>query len=516
MSERVLVGAGVGTGVSIAPAFILRTERYVPWDSEAAGSHKGLVAIRSALSDVAQEIDIARSESESDSADILDALKLVLADESLMEGIKVRLADGANSQRAVIGAFRAAAESLAQLGAYFAERSNDITELGERVIDRLTGKEDLIWPTEPFVLVTDNLGPLEMVKLQKSSIVGLVSSLGSPTSHTSILARGMNLPTVVSVSGTEFIQAGDQLIVDSSSGQVLVRPDQSELEQYSKAAVASQPEQAISIEGLDLPVKLYANLGSSSEGAAAIAFGAQGVGLFRTELLFLGEKVAPSLEAQVLEYSRLLDQFPDQVVIVRVLDLDTDKPLPFLKLTETGKYANRGFQALLANPEALQTQLTALSLASQKHPKAKLWVMAPMVSTAEQAVEFVSMAREAGLETVGVMIEVPEVCEPDVLQRIVSSVDFLSIGTNDLTQYTLNHDRMDSPLPVSEVRSPKVLELIERVSKECVKAGKPIGICGEAASDPVSAKLFIDFGVTSLSASPALLPSLAKELSHQL
>jgi phosphotransferase system enzyme I (PtsI) len=515
VSERVLVGAGVGTGVSIAPAFIFRTERYVPWDSEAAGSSRGLVAIRSALTEVSNEIDEAREETDGDSAEILDALKLVLEDQSLMESIKVRLADGANTQRAVMGAFKVAAETLAQLGEYFAERSNDITELGQRVIDKLTGKEDLLWPTEPFVLVTDNLGPLEMVKLQKSSIVGLVSSLGSPTSHTSILARGMNLPTVVSVSGTEFIQSGDQLIVDSSSGQVLLKPDQSELQQYSKAAEESQPEVGLSIESLDLPVKLYANLGSSSEGDAAIAFGAQGVGLFRTELLFLGEKIAPSLETQVLEYSRLLQQFPDQVVIVRVLDLDTDKPLPFLKLTETGKYANRGFQALLANPEALKTQLTALSLASQKYPSAKLWVMAPMVSTAEQASEFVSMAKELGLETVGVMIEVPEVCEPEVLKKIVGVVDFLSIGTNDLTQYTLNHDRMDSPLPVSEVRSPEVLKLIQRVATACVEAELPLGICGEAASDPVSAKLFIDYGVTSLSASPALLPSLARELSCQ-
>ena len=515
MSERVLVGAGVGTGVSIAPAFIQRSERYVPWDSEVAGSNRGLLAIRAALTEVSLEIDKARESTDDESADILDALKLVLEDTSLLESIKVRLADGANSQRAVMGAFREAAATLAKLGEYFAERSNDITELGERVIDKLTGKEDLTWPSEPFVLVADNLGPLEMVKLQKSSIVGLVSRLGSPTSHTSILARGMNLPTVVSVSGTEFIQTGDQLIVDSSSGQVLVKPDNSELEQYSRAVEASQPEVGLVIEELNLPVELYANLGSSSEGAAALAFGAQGVGLFRTELLFLGEKSAPSLETQVLEYSRLLEQFPNQVVIVRVLDLDTDKPLPFLKLTQTGKYANRGFQALLANPEALKTQLTALSLASQKYPNAKLWVMAPMVSTADQAIEFVSMAKKLGLQTVGVMIEVPEVCEPEVLEKIVETVDFLSIGTNDLTQYTLNHDRMNSPLPVSAVRSPEVLTLIERVARACVEASKPLGICGEAASDPVSAKLFIDFGVTSLSASPALLPSLARELSRQ-
>lgn len=513
MSERILVGAGVGTGVSIAQAFILRTERYVPWDSEAAGSNRGILAIRTALVEVSTEIEKARATTDDEASEILDALKLVLEDQSLMESIKLRLADGANSQRAVIGAFKEVAETLAKLGEYFAERSNDITELGERVIDKLAGKEDLIWPKEPFVLVTDNLGPLELVKLQKSSIVGLVSSLGSPTSHTAILARGMNLPTVVSVSGTEFIQHEDQLIVDSSSGQVLVKPDETEIEQYSKAGNASQPVVGLAIEDLNLPVKLYANLGSSSEGPAAIAFGAQGVGLFRTELLFLGEKTAPSLDVQVLEYSRLLEQFPSQVVIVRVLDLDTDKPLPFLKLTETGKYANRGFQALLANPDALATQLKALSLAQQRFPDSQLWVMAPMVSTAEQAIEFVSMAKNQGLKNVGVMIEVPEVCEPVVLQKIVDAVDFLSIGTNDLTQYTLNQDRLDSPLPVSSVRSSEVLDLIERVAKLCSAAGKPLGVCGEAASDPVSAKLFIDFGVTSLSASPALLPSLARELS---
>ena len=513
MSERILVGAGVGTGVAIAPAFIFRTERYVPWDSEAAGTNRGILAIRTALVEVSTEIERARATTDDEASEILDALKLVLEDQSLMESIKLRLADGANSQRAVIGAFKEVAETLAKLGEYFAERSNDITELGERVIDKLAGKEDLIWPKEPFVLVTDNLGPLEMVKLQKSSIVGLVLSLGSPTSHTAILARGMNLPTVVSVSGTEFIQHADQLIVDSSSGQVLLKPDETEIEQYSKAGNSSQPEVGLAIEDLNLPVKLYANLGSSSEGTAAIAFGAQGVGLFRTELLFLGEKTAPALDVQVLEYSRLLEQFPNQVVIVRVLDLDTDKPLPFLKLTETGKYANRGFQALLANPDALETQLKALYLAQQRFPDSQLWVMAPMVSTAEQALEFVSMAKNQGLKNVGVMIEVPEVCEPDVLQKIVDAVDFLSIGTNDLTQYTLNQDRMDSPLPVSEVRSPEVLKLIERVARVCVAASKPLGVCGEAASDPVSARLFIDFGVTSLSASPALLPSLARQLS---
>jgi phosphotransferase system enzyme I (PtsI) len=263
----------------------------------------------------------------------------------------------------------------------------------------------------------------------------------------------------------------------------------------------------------DLPVQLYANLGSSSEAQTAREFGAQGVGLFRTELLFLGEKTAPSLEQQVLEYSRVLAEFPDQVVIVRVLDLDTDKPLPFLKLSQKGKYANRGFQALLANPVVLETQLNALAIAQRNNPETKLWVMAPMVTTVEQARVFVAMAHQLGLVNAGVMIEVPEVCQSNVLAEILEVVDFVSIGTNDLTQYTLGQDRLTSPLPVSDIRKPEVLDLIELVIRSATEHMKPVGICGEAASDPESAQLFIDYGVTSLSVSPALLPGLVERLT---
>jgi phosphotransferase system enzyme I (PtsI) len=351
-----------------------------------------------------------------------------------------------------------------------------------------------------------------MSRLQGTSIVGLITSSGSATSHTAILARAANLPTVVSVLGAELIQSGDQVVVDSSSGQVLVNPDAIETSQYEDAATKSI--NSIVLPALDLDVELYANLGSSSEADSALAFGAQGVGLFRTELLFLGAKRAPSFAQQVLEYSRLLSAFPGKRVIVRVLDLDTDKPLPFLTLSESGKYANRGFQALLANPSVLATQLEALAESSKQHPEAELWVMAPMVTNASQARQFVALANGYGLTNVGVMIEVPEVCQEDVLREIISVVDFVSIGTNDLTQYTLELDRVDSNISLSDVRRPEVLSLIERIISVANTLGKPVGICGEAASDPISAKLFIDYGVTSLSLSPALLPGLVRSLKN--
>lgn len=512
MSERVLVGAGVGTGIAIGPAFKYTTARRVSWDSDKAGSSRGLLAISAAIAQVETDLTDSAKGVDEESAGILDALRLTLSDPSLLAGIKERLADGANSQRAVAGAFAGAAKALSSLGEYFAARAADVEELGDRVIQVLSGEHETQFPNEPFVLVADSVGPIEMSRLQGTAIVGLVISSGSATSHTAILARAANLPTIVSVLGAELIKGGDQLIVDSSSGQVLVNPDELEIAQYEDAVV--KVITSVVVSGQDLGVELYANLGSSSEADSALAFGAQGVGLFRTELLFLGAKKSPSLREQVLEYSRLLSAFANKRVIARVLDLDTDKPLPFLTLTESGKYANRGFQALLANPVVLETQLEALAESSKHHPEAELWVMAPMITTSEQAKQFVSMAKGYGLTKVGVMIEVPEVCREDVLAEILSVVDFVSIGTNDLTQYTLGLDRANSAISLSDVRRPEVLTLIERVITVAKNLGKPVGICGEAASDPISAKLFIHYGVTSLSLSPALLPGLIRTLKN--
>ena len=512
MSERVLVGAGVGTGIAIGRAFKYSTTKHVPWDADKAGSSRGLLAISAALANVENDLLEASKSADEETAEILDALRLTLSDPSLIAGIKERLADGANSKRAVSGAFSGAAKALASLGEYFADRAADVEELGNRVIKVLSGEQETEFPTEPFVLVADALGPIEMSRLQSTAIVGLITNSGSATSHTAILARAANLPAIVSVLGADLIQNNDLVIVDSSSGQVLVNPDALELDQYQDAVTKSMP--TVLVASADFEVELYANLGSSSEAESALAFGAKGVGLFRTELLFLGEKQAPTLEQQILEYSRLLSAFPDKRVIVRALDLDTDKPLPFLTLTETGKYANRGFQALLSNIGVLKTQLEALAESSSRFPDTELWVMAPMVTSAEQAQEFVFLARSFGLSNAGVMIEVPEICDERVLQEIFSVVDFVSIGTNDLTQYTLDLDRTNSVIGLADVRRPEVLTLIERIIKVGRQHGKPVGICGEAASDPVSAKLFIEYGVTSLSLSPALLPGLVRALKN--
>ena len=451
MAERVLVGSGVGNGVGVGPVFRVadKAQREL---SSAIGSRHNLTAIRDAVESVAAEIEQASGRAEVDA--VMGALGMMLRDPSLVEQVKSRLADGVSADRAIRGAFAQFARSLASLGGYFAERSDDLVALAERVIDTLAGVDEVVLPTTPYVLVTDNL---------------------------------------------------------SSSGQIFVQPSVEELENYARAEDFVD-EVLAPIEPGELPVTVLANLGSSAEAEAAHRVGAQGVGLFRTELLFLGRQEPPSLAEQVLEYSRLLSQFEGQRVIVRVLDTDTDKPLPFLFTSTGGKYANRGFQVLLANRSILDTQLEALSIAQNNVPNSNLWVMAPMVITAAEANEFARAAKSHGIRNIGIMVEVPEIV--DELGEALGQIDFISIGTNDLSQYTLGKSRHGASADISDARDPKVMALITRVVEAAKVRGIPVGICGEAAADDEAAKLFVELGVDSLSASPALIPGLRETLKQ--
>jgi phosphotransferase system enzyme I (PtsI) len=324
---------------------------------------------------------------------------------------------------------------------------------------------------------------------------------------------------VVGLVGSGLIRTGSELLVDASSGQVFLDPTAERIEHYINAASLDTQAIRLTEDDREAPVTLLANLGSSFEAAGALASGAKGVGLFRTELLYLGLDHPPTKAEQVEEYSNLLRAFTGKRVLVRVLDLDFDKPLPFLKETGSGKYANRGLQVLLANQDVLETQLEALAEAQKLNPKTELWVMAPMVLSVAEAQRFASLARGAGLKSVGVMIEVPEVTESGIIEGLLEAVDFISVGTNDLTHYALGKSRhtagdgaVSGTISLAETRRPEVFGLIERVVKAAKDAGKPVGICGESASDPESAKLFIKLGVDSLSASSALLPQLKAAL----
>ncbi len=508
MAERVLVGSGVGNGVGVGPVFrvVDRSQREL---SSAIGSRHNLTAIRGAVEVVADEIEQASGRAEVDA--VMGALGMMLRDPSLVEQIKSRLADGVSADRAIRGAFAQFARSLASLGGYFAERSDDLVALAEKVIDTLVGVDEVELPTTPYVLVTDTLSPMVASKLDPAVVLAVITRTGTATSHTGIVLRSVKIPSVVGVSAIGLLTDGIDVLVDASSGQIFVEPSAEELENYARAEVF-EDEVLPPIQPGELPVTVLANLGSSAEAEAAHRVGAEGVGLFRTELLFLGRQDPPTLDEQVLEYTRLLSFFEGQRVIVRVLDTDTDKPLPFLFFAGSGKYANRGFQVLLANHSILDTQLEALSIAQNNVPNSNLWVMAPMVITAAEANEFARSAKLHGIRNIGIMVEVPELV--DALDDALEQIDFLSIGTNDLSQYTLGKNRHGVASDISDARDPKVLAVIERVLSIANARGIPVGVCGEAAADHESAKLFVEMGVDSLSASPALIPALRETLKQ--
>ena len=257
---------------------------------------------------------------------------------------------------------------------------------------------------------------------------------------------------------------------------------------------------------------LLANLGSADGAAHAVELGAEGVGLFRTEFLFLGAEKAPSIEEQQEQYTRMLQHFPGKKVVVRALDAGADKPLAFLNDAEEENPALglRGLRALRVTESILRDQLTALARADAE-TDADVWVMAPMVSTVEETRYFVGLAHDLGLKTAGVMVEVPSLAL--MADRVLVHADFASIGTNDLTQYTLAADRMlGSVAAFQDPWHPAVLRLVGEVGAAGATLGKPVGVCGEAAADPQLAVVLVGLGVTTLSMSPSALADVRAEL----
>ncbi|HMH57632.1 MAG TPA: putative PEP-binding protein, partial [Galbitalea sp.] len=317
---------------------------------------------------------------------------------------------------------------------------------------------------------------------------------------------------------TATIEDGETVIVDASTGVVTVNPTESEhsAAEATLAARASAPAipvgPGVLADGTAIP--LLANLGAVDKLDAAIEKGAEGVGLFRTEFLFLDSEKAPTVADQQASYTTLFEAFPGKKVVVRALDAGADKPLSFLndEPEENPALGLRGLRALRAHETILRDQLTAIANAANV-TSAEVWVMAPMVSTVEEARYFVGIAKELGLETAGVMVEVPAAAL--LADRILVDADFASIGTNDLTQYTLAADRLlGSVSSFQDPWHPAVLRLVGEVGRAGAALDKPVGICGEAAADPMLAVVLVGLGATSLSMSPAALADVRAELSR--
>ncbi|MCH6231394.1 phosphoenolpyruvate--protein phosphotransferase [Microbacterium sp. CFH 31415] len=523
---------GVGIGLGVAQGPVARMAEPLPAPSDAPSTMTAddeKARVTEAVAAVARELEQRGAQAGGAAQDVLEAQAMMAEDPSLADEVASRIDQGKTAEFAVFDAFASFRDQLTALGGYLGERAADLDDVAQRVIARLRGEPapGVPDPGHPFVLVAKDLAPADTALLDLDKVLALVTSEGGPTSHTAILAREKSIVAVVGAVDASGLREGETVIVDAASGVVTTDPTPDELERAQRraddrAAASSAPiTDGALADGT--PIPLLANLGKPEGAADAVALGAEGVGLFRTEFLFLSSAQAPTVEQQREAYMQLLSAFPGKKVVVRVLDAGADKPLAFLNDAheENPALGLRGIRALRASEDILREQLTALAeadAATRQTPEgpADLWVMAPMVATFEEAVYFTDLAHDYGIRTAGVMVEVPS--SALLADRILAHTDFASIGTNDLTQYTMAADRLlGSVASLQDPWHPAVLRLIREVGDAGRVHGKPVGICGEAAADPLLAVVLVGLGATSLSMAPTALADVrATLLQHSL
>ncbi|WP_422386763.1 phosphoenolpyruvate--protein phosphotransferase [Cryobacterium psychrophilum] len=471
-----------------------------------------------ALHRVAVDLTARGEQAGGTAGEVLEAQAMIAEDPTLVDDVGVRLAAGATAERAVFEAFVAFRDLLTELGGYISERAGDLDDVSRRVIASLSGvaAPGVPDPGHPFILVARDLAPADTATLDLSMVLGLVTTDGGPTSHTAILAREKSIVALVGATLAADLEEGTGVILDAANGVVIAQPTAEQLadahaRSAARAALAEAPVSPGRLAD-GSPIPLLANLGSAEGAEQAAVLGAEGVGLFRTEFLFLDSVTAPTVAEQSAQYERMLRAFHGKKVVVRALDTGADKPLAFLNNAreENPALGLRGLRALRASENILRDQLTALAQADAV-TDAELWVMAPMVATVDETKYFAGLARERGLRTAGVMVEVPSAAL--LADRILAHADFASIGTNDLTQYTLAADRMLGTVTAfQDPWNPAVLRLVGEVGAAGAALGKPVGVCGEAAADPLLAVVLVGLGATSLSMSAAALADVRAEL----
>jgi phosphoenolpyruvate-protein phosphotransferase (PTS system enzyme I) len=519
MMSQILHGIGVSPG-----AVAGRVVRLAPPPPEpSAGAtveNPQLEADRAiaALADVAKLLRGRGATVGGTAEEVLEAEAMMAEDPELQDRIAALVADGRSAARAVHEGLTGFAETLRSLGGYLGERVADLEDIRFRAIALLT---DVPMPgvpvlTTPSILVARDLAPADTAVLDPAQVLGFVTELGGPTSHTAILAKQLGIPAVVGCPGAAGLESGRQVVVDGSAGEVVVDPPETVLSSVAARAAARAAATAPTGPGRTAdgtPVALLVNVGTVADALKAAAAESEGVGLFRTEVLYLSRSTAPPVQAQVQAYRAVFEAFAGRKVVVRTLDAGADKPLPFV---HHGHEANpalgvRGLRVSRHQPELLKDQLAAIAEASTDCP-AEVWVMAPMVSTPLEAAEFVDQARGFGLRTVGAMVEVPAAALR--AERLLQSCDFVSIGTNDLAQYTMAADRMEAALAdLLDTWQPALLDLVAAVAEGGRRTGRPVGVCGEAASDPLLALVLVGLGVTSLSMAATTLPPVRRALA---
>ncbi|HEY4626235.1 MAG TPA: putative PEP-binding protein [Blastococcus sp.] len=451
------------------------------------------------------------------SAEVLAATAGLARDRGLLSAVEQRIDGGAAAEVATVQAADQFVELFTSLGGLMAERATDVRDVRDRIVADLTGQGEpgVPSPDVPSVLLADDLAPADTAGLDPTRVIGLATRLGGTTSHTAIIARQLGLPCVVAVGGLDDVPSGVTVLLDGEQGTVTIDPEPAQAQARVEAARVA----AEALSGYAGPattkdghaVQVLANVQDGAGARTAAAAHAEGVGLLRTELAFLGHAEEPSIEEQAKGYAEVFEAFAGRKVVLRTLDAGSDKPLAFATLPDEANPALgvRGLRIARRDPGILKRQLDAVAEAARETASTP-WVMAPMVATAAEAAWFAADVRGRGLVP-GVMIEVPSAALQ--ADRLLEHVDFLSIGTNDLSQYTLAADRLSADLAdLTDPWQPALLQLVAMVAEAGRRAGKPVGVCGEAAADPLLACVLVGLGITSLSCASSAIAGVGSRL----
>ncbi|MGE9808230.1 phosphoenolpyruvate--protein phosphotransferase [Janibacter sp. G1551] len=513
-------GVGVSGGTAYGPVVQVAPPVRPPADEPAAADPVAALAdVRAAFASVATSLEERAESVDGTAREILKATALMAKDKGLAKAAGKRLEAGRGPANAINDAVEEFAAKFESLGGYFAERVVDLRDVGARAVAAVLGVPAPGVPhfTVPSILVAEDLAPAETATLDRALVLGILTQAGGRTSHTAILAAQMGIPAVVQVPDATSIPAGTAVALDGDSGEVTIDPDP-ELVAAQRARAVRRAAALATLSGPGVtkdgtPVALLANIGGVDDAVAAGALDLEGVGLFRTEFVFLSSETAPTVEEQVEIYRGVFAPFEGRRVVVRTLDAGADKPLAFADLgpEENPALGRRGLRLSTRLPELLDAQLEALAIAGRE-TGADVRVMAPMVATVDEAQWFAGRVKAHGLPKSGVMIEVPAAALR--ARHVLAEVDFGSLGTNDLAQYTMAADRMQGEL--SHLLDPWQPAVLDVVGAACVGAAavdRPMGVCGESAGDPLLALVLAGLGVQSLSMAPSKVPLVRLALS---
>jgi len=529
-SGDVLTGVPASAGVAAGEAHHLHGAFGPPPDRPASdpAEERGrlTVAIAEARTAIERDRDTVAARAGKAEAAIFDAHLALLDDEALLDPAQDAIGAGATAERAFYDAtvgvadrYRALEEPLLR------ERATDVLDVGRRVVGALTGGL-ASGPVLTGIVLAGELTPADAAGLDPAHVTGIATAHGTPTAHAAILARALGLPAVVGLGERILgIEDGATVLLDGEAGTLQVDPPQEVLREASERRSRDEGRRRVARERAHEPgatrdgtrIEVFANLGSVADAIKAVEFGAEGVGLLRTEFLFLDRPELPGEDEQAETLRAIAVALGGRPLVVRTLDAGADKPLPALPMPpEANPFLGvRGIRLTLERRDVLATQLRAILRVAAEHP---VKVMLPMVATLEEiqgARSILDRARaETGIDApveFGIMVEIPAAAL--TAASLAEHVDFFSLGTNDLTQYTMAAERGDERLaPLLTGPQPGVLRLVRATVEGAAAHGRWVGVCGELAGDPAAAVLLAGLGVTELSMAPALVP----EVKHAL